>query len=65
MKIPKNQTIVMTYYKNNTLAYVITENNTKDTYTLFSVDKDENLKKLKTANTPTKFDEVYSNNKKG
>ena len=60
MKIPKNQKIALTYLKNGVEAYVVTVNQTSDTYTLFEVTgKNKELNKLKTANSPLKFKEVY------
>lgn len=60
MKIPKNQKITLTYLKNGVEAYIVTVNQTGDIYTLFEVTgKNKELNKLKTANSPLKFKEVY------
>ena len=60
-KIPKNQTIVLEYIKNGSTVYVITQNNTGETFTLFYVDSDGCLIKIKTGNSPLKFKECYPN----
>lgn len=59
MKIPKNQKTVLTYLKNGIETYLVTVNQVGDTYTLFEIGKNKELNKLKTANSPLKFKEVY------
>lgn len=49
----------MQYSKGGKLIYVVTQHIMNCTYTLFSVDDDKKLTKLKTANKPTDFKEVY------
>lgn len=59
MKIPKNQKTVLTYLKNGIETYLVTVNQVGDTYTLFEIGKNKELNKLKTANSPLKFKEIY------
>ena len=56
-KLPVGQQLVLTYTENDEAHYLITKN-AVGIYSLYSV-KGVNLQKLKTANTPIKFKEVY------
>lgn len=48
----------MQYIKDGKIIYIVTQHTMNGIYTLFAVDKDK-LTKLKTAKTPTDFEEVY------
>lgn len=48
----------MRYSKDGKLTYIVTQHTMNCTYT-FSVGDDNKLTKLKTANKPTDFEEVY------
>ena len=56
-KLPAGQQLVLTYIENEEVHYLVTKN-AMGIYSLYSVEK-VNLHKLKTANTPMKFKEVY------
>ena len=58
--IPKSQTVVLTYLKDNKPQYIVTVNQTHEQYTLYLING-KNAEKIKTANNPTKFKEVYPN----
>lgn len=49
----------MWYSRDGKLIYVVTQHTINGMYTLFSVGEDNKLTKLKTANKPTDFKEVY------
>ena len=59
--VPKSQKVTLRYYDiNHKLQYVITQNEINGIYTLFKYDsKGKKLVKVRTANSPLKFDEVY------
>lgn len=59
INLPKYQKIVMQYSRDGKLTYIVTQHIMNCIYTLFSVDDDNKLAKIKTANKPTDFKEVY------
>lgn len=59
MDLPKQHKLVMQYYKDGKLIYIVTQHTMNGQYTLFSVDNDNKLTKIKTASVPTDFKEVY------
>lgn len=59
MDLPKQHKLVMRYYKDGKIAYIVTHHIMNGVYTLFSVDEDNHLTKIRTANIPTDFEEVY------
>lgn len=61
MKIPKDQTVCMTYIKTSVdTTYIVTKNLLGEFF-LYEKDKDkDDYKKLKKADSPLKFKEVYS-----
>lgn len=49
----------MQYCKDGKAVYIVTQNIMNGMYTLLSVDEDNQFTKIKTANKPTDFKEVY------
>ena len=56
MKIPKQETIVLTYLFEGVKCYIVTRN-LLGKYVLYKI-MDNDYQKLKTADTPVKFDEI-------
>lgn len=50
----------MQYCENGRVIYVVTQHIMNGTFTLFSVDEDNKLTKIKSASKPTDFKEIYS-----
>lgn len=59
MDLPKQHKLVMQYYKDGKLIYIVTQHTMNCTYTLFPVGDNNKLTKIKTASVPTDFKEVY------
>lgn len=57
IKFPKGQQVVLTYIKQDNTTYIITKDKF-DRYTLYLV-KDNKPTKLKLADSPLEFKEVY------
>lgn len=57
--LPKQHILVMQYLKDGKVIYVVTQHIMNCMYTLFLVGEDNKLTKIKTANRPTSFEEVY------
>lgn len=60
MDLPKQHKLVLRYYKDGKIVYIVTQHIMNGQYTLFSVDNDSKLTKIKTASVPTDFEEIYS-----
>jgi hypothetical protein len=52
IEVPKNQTRWVTYMKNGEPKYISTINSNKDRYTLYKVDTNGGLQKLRTSVSP-------------
>ena len=57
-KIPTKETVVLTYLKEGQPQYVVTQSPITQIFTLYSVES-KDYKKIKTGNSPLKFNEVY------
>jgi hypothetical protein len=57
MKIPKTETSMVSYIFEGVKSYIITRN-TLGKYTLYKVLDNDDYQKLKTAETPVKFEEI-------
>lgn len=57
--LPKQHKLVLRYCKGGRVIYIVTQHIMNCIYTLFSVDEDNKLTKIKTASKPTDFKEVY------
>lgn len=58
MKVPKNEKIVLTYVFDGIDCYLVTQS-TLGQYTLYKI-QDNNLSKLKTAESVLKFDDIVN-----
>ena len=56
---PDRETISMRYVRDEKVIYIVTKDKLTGIFTLYSVNNSNKLKKLKTADAPTEFDEIY------
>lgn len=57
--IPDTEKIAMRYSIDGEVVYIVTQHKFSRIFTLYSVKNSKKPKKLKTAESPTDFDEIY------